>query len=223
MKSHILFVYFSPPSFFFPLSKSILLPLLCINLHGSPWLQTLSYYPLLILNKSIFAGGIRGSLFVRSTFWWPVQGPEKTTPKAWAGEWTGAVPTIEAVAAHCFSCPSWSLKVCLSPGSELTLSLHLKLSSFYLWSVLSFCLSGWDLVLYASTCLALRSDFFFFLIFIYLFLAVLGLHFCARAFSSCSKRGPLFITVRVPLTITASLVAEHKLQTCRLSSCGSQA
>ena len=37
--------------------------------------------------------------------------------------------------------------------------------------------------------------FFFKLIylFIYLFLAVLGLHFCARAFSSCGKRGPLFI------------------------------
>ena len=56
-----------------------------------------------------------------------------------------------------------------------------------------------------------------------LFLAVLGLRFCARAFSSCSKRGPLFITVRGPLTIAASLVAEHRLQTRRLSSCGSRA
>ena len=27
-------------------------------------------------------------------------------------------------------------------------------------------------------------------LFIYLFLAVLGLRFCARAFSSCGKRGP---------------------------------
>ena len=56
-----------------------------------------------------------------------------------------------------------------------------------------------------------------------LFMAVLGLHFCARAFSSCGKRGPLFIAVRGPLAIVASLVAEHRLQTCRLSSCGSQA
>ena len=50
--------------------------------------------------------------------------------------------------------------------------------------------------------------FFFFLIylFIYLFLAVLGLRFCARAFSSCGKLGPLFIAVRGPLTIVASLV-----------------
>ena len=54
-------------------------------------------------------------------------------------------------------------------------------------------------------------------------MAVLGLRFCARAFSSCSKRGPLFIAVRGPLTIAASLVAEHKLQTRRLSNCGSRA
>ena len=54
-------------------------------------------------------------------------------------------------------------------------------------------------------------------------MAVLVLHFCARAFSSCGKRGPLFIMVRGPLTITASLVAEHRLQTRRLSNCGSRA
>ena len=58
---------------------------------------------------------------------------------------------------------------------------------------------------------------------IYLFLAVLGLHFCARAFSSCGERGLLFIAVRGPLTIAASLFAEHRLQTRRLSSCGSRA
>ena len=54
-------------------------------------------------------------------------------------------------------------------------------------------------------------------------MAVLGLRFCVRAFSSCGEWGPLFITVRGPLTITASPVAEHKLQTRRLSSCGSRA
>ena len=63
----------------------------------------------------------------------------------------------------------------------------------------------------------------FFLIFIYLFMAVLGLCFCARAFCSCGKWGPLFIAVRGPLTIAASLVVEHRLQTCRLSNCGSRA
>ena len=48
-------------------------------------------------------------------------------------------------------------------------------------------------------------------IYYFLFLAVLGLCFCARAFSSCGKWGPLFIAVRGPL---------H----CRgLSRCGAQA
>ena len=69
------------------------------------------------------------------------------------------------------------------------------------------------------------STFFFlnYYLFIYLFMAVLGLRFCARAFSSCGEQGPLFIVVRGPLTIVASLVAEHRLQTHRLSSCGSRA
>ena len=54
-------------------------------------------------------------------------------------------------------------------------------------------------------------------------MAVLGLRFCARAFSSCGKWGPLFIVVHRPLTIVASLVAEHRLQRRRLSSSGSRA
>ena len=54
-------------------------------------------------------------------------------------------------------------------------------------------------------------------------MAVLGLRFFARAFSNFGKWGPLFIAVRGPLTIAASLVVEHRLQTHRLSSCGSRA
>ena len=58
--------------------------------------------------------------------------------------------------------------------------------------------------------------FFFFLInlfylFIYLFLAVLGLRCCARAFSSCSERGLLFMAVRGFLIAVAPLVVEHRL------------
>ena len=52
---------------------------------------------------------------------------------------------------------------------------------------------------------------------------MLGLRFCARAFSSWRKWGPLFIAMRGPLIIAASLVAEHRLQTRRLSSCGARA
>ena len=69
----------------------------------------------------------------------------------------------------------------------------------------------------------LAPFFFFFNIYIflnlfYLFMAVLGLRFCERAFSSCGKWGPLFIAVCGPLTIAASLLAERGL-----SSCGSRA
>ena len=54
-------------------------------------------------------------------------------------------------------------------------------------------------------------------------MAVLGLRFCARAFSSCGKRGPLFIVLHGPPTIAFSLVAEHRLQMHRLSNCGPRA
>ena len=60
-------------------------------------------------------------------------------------------------------------------------------------------------------------------LFIYLFMAALGLHFCARALSSRGKRGPLLITARGPLTTAAPPAAEHRLQTRRLSNCGSRA
>ena len=52
---------------------------------------------------------------------------------------------------------------------------------------------------------------------------MLGPRLCARALSSRGKRGPLLIALRGPLTIAASPVAEHRLQTRRLSSCGAPA
>ena len=54
-------------------------------------------------------------------------------------------------------------------------------------------------------------------------MAVLDPRFCVRALSSRGKRGPLFITVRGPLTVAASPIAEHRLQTRRLSNRGSRA
>ena len=68
-------------------------------------------------------------------------------------------------------------------------------------------------------------NFFFF------FLAVLGLRFMRGLFSGYGKRGPpfiavrgpLFIAVRGPLTIADPPAAGHRLQTRRLSSCGSRA
>ena len=49
-------------------------------------------------------------------------------------------------------------------------------------------------------------------------MAVLGFRFCVRAFSSCGKWGPLFIAVRGPLTIVASPIVEHRLQTLILNN-----
>ena len=57
-------------------------------------------------------------------------------------------------------------------------------------------------------------DLFFFnkfILFIYLFMAVLGLHCCVWAFSSCSEQGLLFFAVCGLLIAVASLVAEHGL------------
>ena len=76
----------------------------------------------------------------------------------------------------------------------------------------------------------------------YLFLALLGLRCCRRAFSSCGEQGLLFIAVRRLLIAVAShcgaralgawasVVAAHGLSSCgsralehRLSSCGTWA
>ena len=74
-----------------------------------------------------------------------------------------------------------------------------------------------------GNCLLWIFIYLFIYLLTYLFMAVLGPRFCARAFSSCGKQGPLFIAVRGPLTVAASLVAEHRLQTRRLSNCSSRA
>ena len=47
-------------------------------------------------------------------------------------------------------------------------------------------------------------------------MAALGLHCCARAFSSCGEWGLLFVAVRRLLIAVASLVVEHGLQARRL-------
>ena len=58
-----------------------------------------------------------------------------------------------------------------------------------------------------------RNNFFFnkFYLFIYLFLAVLGLCCCTRAFSSCGEWGLLSVAVRGLLIAVATLVVEHGL------------
>ena len=66
--------------------------------------------------------------------------------------------------------------------------------------------------------------FFFIFIFIFIFLWLCWVFVSVRGLSVvAASGGPLFIAVRGPLTIAASLVAEHRLQTRRLSSCGARA
>ena len=73
--------------------------------------------------------------------------------------------------------------------------------------------------------------FIYFFIYLFIYFDCVGSSVRARAFSSCGKwgplfivvRGPLFIAVRGPFTIAAPPVAGHRLQTRRLSSCGSRA
>ena len=49
-----------------------------------------------------------------------------------------------------------------------------------------------------------------YLFYLHLFLAALGLCCCARAFSSCSEQGLLFLVVHGLLIAVAYLVAEHR-------------
>ena len=48
-------------------------------------------------------------------------------------------------------------------------------------------------------------------IYLFLFLAVLGLRSCEQAFSSCGEWGLLFVAVCGLLVVVSSLVAEHGL------------
>ena len=75
-------------------------------------------------------------------------------------------------------------------------------------------LAKWDWLIPGAWPLCPMSKIGFFLIYLYfihLFLAVLGLCCCARAFSSCGEQGLLFVAVRGLLIAVASLVAEHGL------------
>ena len=67
------------------------------------------------------------------------------------------------------------------------------------------------------------SIFIFYFIYLFIIYGCVGSSFLCKGFLSLWQVGPLFITVRGPLTIAASLVVEHRLQTRRLSNCGSRA
>ena len=60
-------------------------------------------------------------------------------------------------------------------------------------------------------------------LFIYLFLAALGLRCCTRAFSSCGERGLLFVAVHGLLIAVASLVVKQGSRHAGFCSCGTWA
>ena len=92
------------------------------------------------------------------------------------------------------------------------LDLLLRAVSLYLWCHQS--LDPGSIFLKIFYYFTFGSIFYFFkkfIYFIYLFLTVLGLRCCARAFSSCGERGLLFVAVCGLLIAVASLVVEHGL------------
>ena len=110
----------------------------------------------------------------------------------------------------CLDCPvSWCLSVGeegLKPvGKENTSLCHVLSAGFLVhpfWGQDSCSIQGRNEPTWAI--------FLKFILF-YLFLAALGLHWCTRVFSSCGEQRLLFIVVRGPLIVVASLVAEHGL------------
>ena len=62
---------------------------------GLPWLQNPNCNLLLISNKHLCWRNVSHSACFRSTFWWPLQGPEKRPDGSRTGEHTGTVPTME--------------------------------------------------------------------------------------------------------------------------------
>ena len=79
--------------------------------------------------------------------------------------------------------------------------------------------------IYRSIYLYINISFYryIFILLLLLFLTALGLRCYVWASSRGSERGLLFIVVRGLLIAVASLVAEHGLQACGLSSCGTRA
>ena len=97
------------------------------------------------------------------------------------------------------SLPCWKAALCSQRHTHICLKVTLTLAN----GKDNF--TGWVRFLFIFLVL------FFKILFIYLFLAVLGLCCCTRAFSSCRERGLLFIAVRGLLIAVASLVEEHGL------------
>ena len=115
----------------------------------------------------------------------------------------------------------------LCPFSNQVVSFF---SFSFLFSFFLFAVELYEFFMYfgISPLSEVHASFIFFNKFIYLFLAALGLHCCARAFSSCGEWGPLFVAVRGLLIAVASRCGARALGAwasvvvaCGLQSAGS--
>ena len=95
---------------------------------------------------------------------------------------------------------------------DVSCIFHLSFSFWKFSKYLFFSLFFFFFFFFTQTKDILGKLLFLNFIYLFLFLAVLGLHCCTQAFSSCSEGGLLFIAVRRFLIAVASLVAEHGLQ-----------
>ena len=84
---------------------------------------------------------------------------------------------------------------------------HIHIYLFIYLSIYPFETLKRELILLLLDSVGLFASFFLNLI--KLFLAVLGLLCCARAFFSCGEQGLLFVAVRGLLIVVASLVEDH--------------
>ena len=83
--------------------------------------------------------------------------------------------------------------------------------------------SKWHSIARNQRCLYFNLRAFWFLIFLYLFMAARGFHYCVRTFLSCIKLGLLSSCGAQAAMTVASCVAEHGSRCAGFRSCGSRA
>ena len=103
---------------------------------------------------------------------------------------------------------SWFTMLCYFQVYTKVIQLYIYTYPFYFRF---FSHIGYYRILSRSSLCYTVGPCWLFCIYIYIFLAVLGLRCCARAFSSCRERELLFVAVRGLLILAACLFTEHGL------------
>ena len=147
---------------------------------------------------------------------------------------TGSRRTGSVVVAHGPSCsaacgifPDQGSNPCPLHRQADSQPLRHQGSPFFFFNIYLLFRLQWVLVVVRKIFIIILFYFILFFKLINLFLAVLGLHCCTRAFSSCGERRLLFIAAQQLLIVVASRCRAWALGTrasvgvaCGLSSCG---